>query len=429
MNSNDFVLEAGASAEPTIAGAVACHISPVEKCLNGSRVAFKTNGHSSDRLSVLDLRPARVARTSLLAERNPEEARVLRASWSFMTHRVDQSSATRLLTGNVIPQAGDVVLARIDALGHHANLHLPNGRKRHLFVGDEVVVAYGNRYASSQFEAIVPGSLGPCHLVAGGGMAGRVVSWHRSIVRGPTRITPLGLVARADGRRINLRDFALRPLQLQEHAHRPTTIGVLGTSMDSGKTQTACFLARGLIAAGLRVGYAKATGTGAGGDVGWLEDAGADPVLDFTDVGMASTYLARMEELEQGMETLLATITAKGVDAILVEVADGVLQRETAALLQSETFNRCIHAVMLAAQDSMGAMAGVDWLRRRCARPVLGVSGVLSAAPLQEQEAKAATQLEVFSREDLTDPTNAMKLLARAQHPTHRRSRNGGIDA
>ena len=461
MNSNNVVLEAGVSAE---AGSIITnHQSPITNhatcppasdfgttcppagnglaelappvrpsepnvaatCLNGSRVAFKTNGHSAgalgkarptvDVLSVLDLRPSRVAQTSLVAQRNPAEARLRRASWSYMTHRVDQGMATRLINGDVVPQAGDVVLARIDALGHHANLHLPNGRKRHLFVGDEVVVAYGNRYASSQFEARVPDSLGACHLVAGGGMAGRAVSWHRSIVRGPTRITPLGLVARVDGRRINLRDFALRPLQLQEADHRPTTIAVLGTSMDSGKTQSACFLARGLIAAGLRVGYAKATGTGAGGDVGWLEDVGADPVLDFTDVGMASTYLAAMEDLEQGLETLLATISAKGADAIVVEVADGVLQRETAALLQSETFNRCIDAVMLAAQDSMGAMAGVDWLRKRCARPVLAMSGVLSASPLQEMEAKTATGLDVYSREDLADPASAMELLARAQ--------------
>ena len=444
VNSNNFILETGVSAEPR---SIINHPLPITnearpasdygatglpassglpgtrpsesdsgaKCLNGSRVAFKTNGDSPEGLSVLDLRPSRVAQTSFVAQRNPAEARLRRASWSYMTHRVDQTAATRLLTTDVIPQAGDVVLARIDALGHHANLHLPNGRKRHLFVGDEVVVAYGNRYASSQFEARVPESLGPCHLVAGGGMAGRAISWHRSIVRGPTRITPLGLVARADGRRINLRDFALRPLQLQEGDHRPTTIAVLGTSMDSGKTQSACFLARGLIAAGLRVGYAKATGTGAGGDVGWLEDVGADPVLDFTDVGMASTYLAQLEDLERGMETLLATITAKGADAIVVEVADGVLQRETAALLQSETFNKCIDAVMLAAQDSMGATAGVDWLRRQCARPVLAMTGVLSASPLQEIEAKTATGLEVYSREDLSDPANAMKILARAQ--------------
>jgi hypothetical protein len=43
------------------------------------------------------------------------------------------------------------------------------------------------------------------------------------------------------------------------------------------------------------------------------------------------------------------------------------------------------------------------------------MSGVLSASPLQEIEAKSATGLEVFSREGLSDPAIAMKLLARAQ--------------
>ena len=50
--------------------------------------------------------------------------------------------------------------------------------------------------------------------------------------------------------------------------------------MDAGKTQTATFLVRGMVTAGLRVGYAKVTGTGAGGDIWWLKDAGADPVLE-----------------------------------------------------------------------------------------------------------------------------------------------------
>src|SRR5688500_6464709 len=141
MNSNNFVFEAAASAELPLATTLPS-VSPVEKCLNGSRVAFKTNGHSSDGLSVLDLRPSGVAQTSFVAQRNPAEARLRRASWSFMTHRVDQTAATRLLTGDVIPQAGDVVLARIDALGHHANLHLPNGRKR----SEERRVGEGGRH-------------------------------------------------------------------------------------------------------------------------------------------------------------------------------------------------------------------------------------------------------------------------------------------
>ena len=92
------------------------------------------------------------------------------------------------------PRAGDVVLARIEALGHHTRLHLPDGRRRALFVGDDVILAYADRYAPSQFEAAVPIQLEPCHLVAGGGIAAMVTERHRQ-VRRPTQIRPLGLVA------------------------------------------------------------------------------------------------------------------------------------------------------------------------------------------------------------------------------------------
>jgi hypothetical protein len=306
------------------------------------------------------------------------------------------------------------VLARVDVIGHHGYLHMVNGRRRHLFVGDDVVVAYGNRYASNQFEALVPETLGPCHLVAGGGMASRAVSWHVSISKGPTEITPVGLLAGPDGERINLSSFALDPVPLPRD-YRPTPIAVVGTSMDSGKTQTAVHLVRGLIAGGLRVGYAKVTGTGAGGDYWWLKDAGADPVLDFTDVGMASTYMASPLEIETALVALVSHVASHGVDAMVLEIADGVLQRETAALLSGSLFPRIVGGLVLAAQDSMGALAGVRWLRDRPV-PVLALSGVLTAAPLQIAEAREATGLAIHDREGLATPEVAMALLGRAQH-------------
>jgi hypothetical protein len=309
--------------------------------------------------------------------------------------------------------AGDLVLARVDAIGHHGNLHMVNGRRRHLFVGDEIVVAYGNRYASNQFEAEVPETLGPCHLVAGGGLASRAVSWHLRISRGPTQITPIGLLANSRGGRINLRDFALEPVD-PPRDYRPTPIAVVGTSMDAGKTQTAVHLVRGLIAAGLRVGYAKVTGTGAGGDFWWLKDAGADPVLDFTDVGMPSTYLVDLEEVENALVSLVNHVATHGVDAMVLEIADGVLQRETAALLESRKFSSLVGGIVLAARDSMGAVAGVESLRPR-PTPVLALSGVLTAAPLQISEAAEATGLAIHDREGLASPEVAMDLLGRAQ--------------
>lgn len=366
-----------------------------------------------DPTTFLDMRPSQPDLRGAMNRVRRDRIRLRLASWAFTTRRVPQGAACVILPPRGKPEAGDLVIARVDAIGHHGDLHLVNGRRRHLFVGDEVVVAYGNRYASNQFEALVPETLGPCHLVAGGGMAARAISWHVSVSRGPTAITPIGLLAGTDGKRLNLRAFALEPVKTPSD-YRPTAIAVVGTSMDSGKTQSAVHLVRGMIAAGLRVGYAKVTGTGAGGDYFWLKDAGADPVLDFTDVGMASTYRARPEEVEEALIHLVDHVAARGVDAMVIEIADGVLQKETATLVASAAFTRRVGGIVLAAQDSMGALAGYQWLRER-PTPVLALSGVLTAAPLQIAEAREATGLPIHDREGLASADVSLELLGQAQ--------------
>jgi hypothetical protein len=359
------------------------------------------------------MRPAQLALTGPMTQMRRDRARLRLASWAFTTRRVPQGAACVILPPKGRPQVGDLVLARIDLIGHHATLQLVNGRRRQLFPGNEVIVAYGNRYASSQFEAVVPESMGPCHLVASGGIASRVRSWHERIARGPTEITPIGLLAGADGKRINLRDFTLGPVDVGREC-KSTPIAVVGTSMDAGKTQTCVHLVRGLIAGGSRVGYAKVTGTGAGGDTWWLRDAGAHPVLDFTDVGLPSTYLLSPQEVEAALASLTAHVARHGVDAIVIEIADGVLQRETAALLRSPVFARLVGGIVLAAQDSMGAMAGTSLLRE-LPTPVLALSGLLTTAPLMVGEARAATGLPIHDRESLATASVAIGLLGQAQ--------------
>lgn len=341
-----------------------------------------------------------------------EAVRIREAAWSFATRRVPVDVGFSLSMDGP-PRVGDLVLARIDVLGHHKALQLTNGRRRQLFVDDEVVVAYGNRYACNQFEAVVPETMGPCHLVAGGGIASRAISWHDRITRGPTHITPIGLICDVEGRRINLQQFAL-PKRTTIDGPIPTTIAVVGTAMDSGKTQTAAYLARGLIAAGIPTGYAKVTGTGAGGDTWLLKDAGADPVLDFTDAGLPSTYLAELSELESVLKTLVAQMGTEGAEGLVIEVADGVFQRETSALLRSSSFASLVGGIVFAARDSMGASAGVHWLSDQPTR-VLALSGLLSAAPLQSAEAQTVTGLPVYNREQLAAPEVAMDLISQAQ--------------
>lgn len=307
--------------------------------------------------------------------------------------------AMRTLAVQRAPRSGDVVLARVEELGHHEGLELPGGRRAKLYPGDEILVCYGNRYAPDQFEAQVPVDLKPCHLVAQGGIAAHVVSWHTSM-RTPTLISPFGIVGTVDGRPINLRHYGLpKP---QQAAGRPRAIASIGTSMNAGKTTTAANLIRGLAAAGLRVGAAKVTGTGAGKDLYLMRDAGAFMTLDFTDAGFPTTYMAAPREIEEIVTALTGHLAAAGADVIVLEVADGLYQRETATLCRSPFFAEAIDELVFSAGDAMGAAAGVAWLRA-CGLEVRAVSGALTASPLAVREAAGATGLPVLTGEALRD--------------------------
>ena len=125
-----------------------------------------------------------------------------------------------------------------------------------MFAGDEVVLAYGNRYAPDQFEAYVPEDLGECHLAAAGGIAGRVVN-KNGRMSDPTRIQPIGVFTNLSGGAVNLRDYALRPLPIGK---KVPGFAVVGGSMNAGKTTTAASLVRGLALAGRKVGADRRTG-------------------------------------------------------------------------------------------------------------------------------------------------------------------------
>ena len=104
--------------------------------------------------------------------------RLSQAKWAYTTRRIDHSLVKSLLTGELIPNAGDLVLARVDGTGQHQKLELTTSRRASMFEGDEIVVVFGNRYAPDQFEGVVPDRLQPCRLVAAGGVAARILNRH-----------------------------------------------------------------------------------------------------------------------------------------------------------------------------------------------------------------------------------------------------------
>jgi molybdopterin-guanine dinucleotide biosynthesis protein len=343
-----------------------------------------------------------------------EPDRLAQSKKAYTARNVNFDEITTILTGEIKPQVGDLVLAKVEKLGQHYRINLGNGRRADLFPGDEIVVCYGNRYAPDQFEAEIPEDLSPCNLAAAGGLAAKVLSGHKSM-KSPTVITPIGLLANSKGRRVNLADYAL-PLTNKTHnrKQRPLTIAVVGACMNAGKTTTAANLIKGLVNSGMKVGAAKITGTGAVGDIFLMQDAGAYPVLDFTDCGFPSTYRVKLEQILGILETLTDNITAEGVDAIVLEIADGLFQEETAAVASSLSFRTRIDGVIYAAATALGIVAGIEWLR--CNElPVLAASGLITTSPLASREAEQVTGLPLLTIEQLRDPAILARVLRQPQ--------------
>lgn len=336
-------------------------------------------------------RPATPATPHVRLAPEPLRLRLDRAKCAYSARHLDLDVAATLDATERAPCPGDVVLARVQALGQHPNLELATGRRAQLHVGDEIVVCYGSRYAPDQFEALIPADLGPCDLVAGGGLASRMHS-HHAKMKAPTSIVPVGLLRDVAGEIVNVARTGLAARTLP--ASRPPVIAVLGTSMNSGKTTTCQSLVRGFVQRGVRVAAAKVTGTGSGGDRWSVVDAGASPVLDFTDAGVPSTFGLEPGRVESILATLVATLADAAPDVIVLEIADGLLQRETAALVDSPLFRETVDAVVFAAGEAMGAIAGVERLQAK-GLPIVAVSGLITASPLAAREAASSIDVPV----------------------------------
>ena len=330
------------------------------------------------------------------------------AKWAFTTRRVNKSDVAGLSDKLGQAESGDLVLAQVVRIGHHRRIQLAKGRLAELYVGDLVVLTCGYRYAPDQFEGV--GELDPegADLLAGGGVLGRMRQ-AKQTVAAPTCLKPIGLLTGRDGEAINIAGYGLPPRPLRRAV---PVIGIVGASMNAGKTTAAASLGHGLGRTGLRVAALKVTGTGAFGDMNAYRDAGIPLVLDFTDAGMASTYLQPLERIEGGYQTLLAHATDAGAEIAVVELADGVFQMETAALLRSSRIRDSFAGILFAASDALGAVGGIRSLRDIGLEP-FAVSGAVSCSPLAAAEAQAAAGVPVVSRDELRDPSTVTDLVGR----------------
>ena len=123
-----------------------------------------------------------------------DRGRIERAKMAYTTRRVPIGVLRTIVCGRVRPQPGDLVLAQVIELGFQRRFELCSGRFSQLYLGDEVVMCFGNRYSPDQFEVELSGHLSDSDLVAAGGIAAQTLSTYKDIDP-PTRLKPVGLAA------------------------------------------------------------------------------------------------------------------------------------------------------------------------------------------------------------------------------------------
>ena len=299
------------------------------------------------------------------------------------------------------PEVGDVVYGRVTRLGQHSELENKSGRIHSINDGSKAIFVFGNRYAPDYYEGFVPTEpTTEVDLIARSGVIGKVEAKNSS-VKDPTRVRVMGYVCDESGTVVNTRDHCvIKPSQASKKPNRSRLVLVVGTSMNSGKSTSAVACCWALSTMGYDVRASKITGTASLKDILHMQDAGAKVVNDFTHFGFPSTYMLEEEDLLRIFNHLDLRFGNNPKNYWVVEIADGVLQRETAMLLRSPDVRSRIHKLVFAAHDAFSAVGGIDVLKNRFDLVPDAVSGVCSGSPLSLRELSAFTSIPVFNNRE-----------------------------
>lgn len=302
-----------------------------------------------------------------------------------------------------IPLSGDVALFEILEIGKHRTMQSDSKRNVALFPGDTILAAFGDRYATEQFEGYVPKSvMSEYHILGAGGVIGIVQSKNAAFKDiEPTKVRLIGFAVDGQGRVINTKFHGLDKPAFKPGTPMPKVILSLGATMDSGKTTTAAFVSRGLFLAGEKVGFIKLTGTAYTKDKDYVFDAGAKRTLDFSDAGYPSTFTIPTEEILSIYEYLRNRIMEDGnLDYLVIEIADGILQQETLSLIGNSEFMSTISSVVFSCGDSLSALHGMQVLAGLGIHPRF-LCGKFTMSELLIKEVKQYINIPIFTLEDL----------------------------
>ncbi len=252
-------------------------------------------------------------------------------------------------TGDYV--VGEVILP----LGKRSLVELTSGRMVEVLQGDLVVGAFGVRRAT--LEAVGDWQHieldGRLEALTEGGLFGKATSI--SFLLSPlASMVYRGHVMRQK-QKVCMKDFVS---PIPEHTYDCPTIMMLGTSMSSGKTTAARIIISLLKQAGLKVIGTKLAGAGQYHDILTMQDAGADKIFDFVDVGLPSSVLPP-EEFRPYLRQLLTAIAIEKPDIVVAEVGASPFEPYNGAVVLEE-MQQQISCTVLCASDPYAVLGATQ---------------------------------------------------------------------
>ena len=320
---------------------------------------------------------------------------------------ITYSNIDSSINESYVPVMGDVALFEILEIGKHTTVQNSSKRNATIVEGDFILAAFANRYATAQFEGYIPTE--PTQILdilGAGGAIGIVKSKNAAFEHiEPTKIKLVGYAKDEKNQVINTLYYnAQRKTFRGEVPNNAKVILSIGSTMDSGKTTTAAYLARGLKTSEKKVAFIKLTGTCYSKDKDLVYDCGADITIDFVNAGYPSTYMVSKPDLKDLYQTLLDSLANEKPEFIVMEIADGLVQRETEFLLKDEDFMKTISKVVLSCGDSLAAFWGIDFLEKIGHRPSV-IAGRFTMSPLLIEEVENRVNIPVKTLDGLIEPS------------------------
>jgi hypothetical protein len=252
-------------------------------------------------------------------------------------------------------ETGDYVVGEvISSPNRLSRIELTSGRMVEVVDGDLIVGTFGVRYAT--LEAVggwqVIGRDRMMEALTGAGLFGKATS-RSALIPSLLSLAYKGHVV-IGGKKATMRGYVP---DIPEREFGLPVVLLVGTSMSAGKTTSAKVIVRLLKEAGLEVIGAKLAGAGRYRDILAMQDAGAEHIFDFVDVGLPSTVVPK-NEYHKALRNLLSGMAAVSADVVVAEVGASPLEPYNGATAIEE-IGPNVRCTVLSASDPY-AVTGVS---------------------------------------------------------------------